>query len=688
MHDAVRTAAVAAVLGAGDREPALDHVARVATLALPAIAAVISTERAGGEVYKAWWGIPEPLAARRTVPLLESLTRGVLREGRVLAVTDTGATGNALAHAFDWAAWLGAPLRLGDVTVGALWVADGARRNWSERDVALLEGLGATAVQILLALADRHTAGVRLRDHSARYEALSADLSAGVWCVDLDVPVATSLTPADQAAHILEHARLAECNEAFAHALARTFPEDLLGARFTALFDGAGTSVRTALTDFVRNGYSLPRVRLPAPSGARAVRDWTWGLEGVVDAGRLVRVWGVVRWPTDAATGQAAAAATGVAAAGQKADALGRLAAGVAHEFNNVLTTIRGRAELALRDSGSEPWAADLVEIRQASDRAVALTRQLYAFGREHEPSPELMRPDRTAAGVDTVLQHLAGDRVTAFRTDWAPDTGPVFADVGGFERALVHLVSWLRDAAPAGGQLRLWTANERLTGSEAAELGIAPGPCVVMAVTHSLLRLDADTIARIVEPEFSPRGVGGSEGLVAALAYARRSQGNVRITSDEHGTTIALVFPRRAQVPGRKAVAGDDAPAATGGGETVLVVEDQESVRGVARRTLLLQGYNVMEAENAEVALELAAAYVGRIHVLLTDVMMPGLSGTELAQRIGEIRPDARIVLMSGFAGDLRPTVEAQPGAAFLEKPFTPMVLARTIRQVLDRTD
>jgi len=317
----------------------------------------------------------------------------------------------------------------------------------------------------------------------------------------------------------------------------------------------------------------------------------------------------------------------------------------------------------------------------------VTLTRQLFAFGREHVARPELLRPDRVAAAIETVLQHLTGDGAE-FVTRYAADTGRILADVGGLERALVHIVSWLRDVAPAGGRILITTENMDVAQTTAGPvLRIEPGPYVALCVTHARLRLDADIIARIVEPEFSPLGLGGSEGLVAAFAFVRRSGGDIRITSDADGTRLALLFPRQTEDPGRPSETAAETPLRGGGAETVLIVEDEEGVRAVARRTLLLQGYTVMEAENAQVALDLASAYAGHIHVLLTDVIMPGLTGTQLAQRIRAQRPDTRVVLMSGYTGDQLPEAEMRHGTVFLEKPFTPMTLARVVRQTLDRT-
>lgn len=689
MHDPERAATLAAVLALPVREPALDQLVQLATRVLPATAAVLSTTRENSEFYKAWSGIPEPLAQRRMVPLVESLARSVLGDGRVVAFEDTAATGNKLAQAFDWVAWLGVPLRFEGAPIGALWAADTVPRSWQSEHIARLEELAATAVHVLASLADRRMLDASLRDRTARYEALASSVGHGVWCAELEQAVPTRLPAADQVQRIIEHARLSECNAAFARAFGAAFQEDLLGARLSALFDPGAAGPRSALAEFVRSGYSLARMRVPGPVGGAGPREWTGNLEGVVEEGHLVRVWGVVhslaRDAHDAI--QVARESDEPGRGALRAEAIGRLASGVAHEFNNLLTTIRGRAELALRDHEDEPTAADLIEIRKATDRAVTLTRQLSAFGREHVARPELLRPDRVAAAIETVLQHLTGEGAE-FATRYAPDTGRILADVGGIERALVHIVAWLRDVAPAGGRILITTENTDVVQTTAGPaLTVAPGPCVALGVTHSRLRLDADIIARIVEPEFSPLGLGGSEGLVAALAFVRRSGGDLRITSDPEGTRLALLFPRQAEIPGRAAETAAETPVRGGGAETVLIVEDEEGVRAVARRTLLLQGYTVMEAENAQVALELASAYAGHIHVLLTDVVMPGLTGTQLAQQIQARRPDTRVVLMSGYTGDLLPEDAVRRGTAFLEKPFTPMTLARVVRQTLDRT-
>ncbi|MCI0436209.1 MAG: response regulator [Gemmatimonadetes bacterium] len=684
--DAGHAARLSALLAAPEREPVLDHLVCLAAGVLRASAVVLSTSRDHRECYKAWHGIPEPLARRGTVPLAESLTRPVLAEGRTIALDDVTPTGNTLALAFDWMAWLGAPLLVDGTAIGALWAVDSKSREWQTWHIDIIEQLAAAAVHTLTACAERHKVDALLRDRNARYDALAATVPHGVWGADLLEPVPTRLPLDEQVQRIIEHARLSECNPAFARAFGAAYQEDLLGARLSLLFDTEEGRARAALTEFVRNGYQTARLRVVRQAGASVPREWTGSLAGVVEDDHLVRVWGIAR--VDGARQDAAAATPPEeqARASHGADALGRVAAGVAHEFNNLLTTIRGRTELALRDREDEPSAADLLEIRKATDRAVVLNRQLIAFGRKRPENPGPLRPACVIAGLETVLQHLAGDGIE-FAARRANDTGRIVADLGGFERALLHLISWLRDASPAGGRVLVTSRNvDRSELPADSHRSIPVGRCVVVSVTHSLLRLDQDTIARITEPDFSPLGLGGTEGLVSAMSFVRRSGGDVLITSDEDGIVLSLVYPAAGEEPAARTEPAGDAPVAAG--ETVLIVEDEEGVRAVARRTLLLQGYTVMEAEDAQVALDLASAYAGQIHVLLSDVVMPGLTGPQLASRLRAMRPETRVILMSGYAGDMLPDEELRRGTIFLEKPFTPMTLARIVRQTLDRTD
>jgi signal transduction histidine kinase/CheY-like chemotaxis protein len=659
-----------AFLASPNHEQSLDRVTDLARVALGAQSAVLSCVREGGEYFKSMAGLPQSLAERRSVPLIESLCRAALLEGRSTAVESGLGRTSAIAQAFGWAACLAVPVHGRARPLGALWVVSDFDRRWTDRDHELLARFAAHAAEIAIAAEAREHVHAEARDRLARFVALAGSIPDGLWCVAFEDPIATSLPAATQVERMFEHGRLVECNDVLARLLGAGFAEDLLALPLGELIDRTSGGVQMALVDFVSNGYRLESLTTPVPHGRAAERREIANLAGVLDDGRLTRLWGVVRADVTRVTPTVGPPPS--------LDAIARLAGGVAHEFNNLLTTIRGHTELALRDRQDD---ADLAEIRRATDRAKALTRQLLAFSRKPSARPRVVDPRTLVADLETVLHHLLGESrpLTVRRS---PGTGLVRADLAQVERALIQLVSFIRDATPVAGQVLIDIAEtERTTPAGPA------APAVGIRVSHPALVLESDALASIAASPFGDLTLRGADGLVAAFALVRQNGGDILVESDaRQGTSFLILFPRLAD--GSRETRE---PAETEGllaeAETILVVEDEDAVRAVARRTLLIQGYTVMEAENAQVALDLAAGYPGRIHLLLTDVVMPGLSGPFLAERLRSERTDTRVLFMSGYSGDIIPPgVRARDG--FLEKPFTPMSLARAVRQTLDRVE
>ncbi|PYP00978.1 MAG: hybrid sensor histidine kinase/response regulator [Gemmatimonadetes bacterium] len=375
----------------------------------------------------------------------------------------------------------------------------------------------------------------------------------------------------------------------------------------------------------------------------------------------------------------------------QKMEAVGRLAGGIAHDFNNILTAITGYADLLLEDlRPSDSRHQDVAEIRKAADRAAGLTRQLLAFSRQQVLQPSVIDVRTLVGDLEKMLGRLLGEDVE-LSTRLAPDTGRVKADPGQLEQVLMNLAVNARDAMPQGGKLTLETSNVDLSEGYAADHYPArPGPYVMIAVTDSGTGMSEETQAHMFEPFFTTKEKGKGTGLGLATVYGiiKQSGGFIWVYSElGHGTTFKLYLPRvdesadlsRGPAPARS-------PAARGS-ETVLLAEDEAPVRAVARQVLERHGYTVLEAPTAEAALDIAARYSGTIHLLLTDVIMPGLSGRELATRLADLRPEARVIFMSGYTDDAvtRHGV-LEPGLAYLQKPFTPDTLGRKVREVLDR--
>ncbi len=372
-------------------------------------------------------------------------------------------------------------------------------------------------------------------------------------------------------------------------------------------------------------------------------------------------------------------------------EAIGQLAGGVAHDFNNMLTAIRGYTELVREHLpvADEQDRADLGQVLLAADRATALTRQLLAFGRKQMLEPRVLDPDVIVSEIVPMLRRLLGAQV-ALTTRSAPDVGLIRVDPSQLEQVIVNLAVNARDAMPAGGALTIETANADLDEAYVARHPSAiAGPHVMLAVADTGTGMDAATLARIFEPFFTTKGSGQGTGLGLATVYGivQQSGGSIEVDSEPgQGTTFRVYFPR---LIGESSVAVTQ-PAATTlptGSETILLVEDEPAIRALARRTLSDLGYNVLEAGNGTTALGVAAACTRAIDLLVTDLIMPGMHGVELAEQLSVAQPSMRTLLVSGFADDsvIRHGV-VERDHAFLPKPFSGEALAQTVRDVLDR--
>src|SRR5437879_2516769 len=375
----------------------------------------------------------------------------------------------------------------------------------------------------------------------------------------------------------------------------------------------------------------------------------------------------------------------------QKMEAVGRLAGGIAHDFNNILTAITGYADLLLEDLGaSDPRRQDADEIHKAADRAAGLTRQLLAFSRQQVLQPTVLEVNKLVSDLEKMLRRLLGEDVE-LSTRLAPTTGRVKADPGQLEQVVMNLAVNARDAMPNGGKLTLETANVDLDEAYAADHYPArAGPFVMLAVSDTGIGMSEETQVHMFEPFFTTKEKGKGTGLGLATVYGiiKQSGGFIWVYSEVgHGTTFKLYLPRVEELAERAAAPAPARTRPARGTETVLVVEDEAPVRNVARQVLERHGYSVLEAPSAEAALDIATRYSGTIHLLLTDVVMPGLNGRELASRLADLRPDARVIFMSGYTDDAvtRHGV-LEPGSAYVQKPFTPDAIARRVREVLDQ--
>jgi PAS domain S-box-containing protein len=373
----------------------------------------------------------------------------------------------------------------------------------------------------------------------------------------------------------------------------------------------------------------------------------------------------------------------------QRLESVGRLAGGVAHDFNNLLTAIFGYADLLAADlPANSPALADVAEIRTAATRAASLTRQLLAFSRQQVLQPVVLNLNDVVGDVEKMLERLLGADV-ALATHLAPDLGNVKADAGQLEQVIVNLTVNARDAMPTGGKLTIETANAELGDDYVdAHRPVVPGRYVMLAVSDTGMGMDEATKARLFEPFFTTKEPGKGTGLGLATVYGivKQSGGYIWIYSEpSHGSTFKVYLPRvdALAVELRQTSAASGSPTGT---ETVLIAEDDELLLPLARGLLARLGYRVLEARDEATALAVAQAHVGEIHLLVSDIVMPGKSGVQLAQELAASRPRMRVLYISGYTDETIVRYGLlDPGAYFLQKPFTPDVLARKVREVLD---
>jgi PAS domain S-box-containing protein len=553
--------------------------------------------------------------------------------------------------------WLGVPLRTPAATIGVLVVQHYEDENaYTERDQ---EFLGSVGGQIALAI-ERKRSEEKVRESEARLRVLVEQLPAVLWTVDRSLMFTSALGAG--------FARL------------KIKPDELVGMSLLDYFETADQTF------------------LPIAAHRRAVAgepmtfhvEWKSGsyachVEPLRDSDGQVS--GAICMSLDITDRKQLEEQLRQA---QKMEAVGRLAGGIAHDFNNLLMVIQGYSDLLVeRLPDGDPLRRNAEQIQMASQRASSLTRQLLAFSRKQMLAPKILNVQSVVAEMEKILRRLIGEDVQ-LETSSAPDLGLIKADRSQIEQVILNLAVNARDAMPQGGRLTIETANVELDASYSHPPAVlSPGRYVMLAVTDNGCGMDAETQAHVFEPFFTTKEKGKGTGLGLATVYGvvKQSGGYVWVYSEPgRGTSFKIYLPRieETAVP-----AGRDGKSETQiperGSETILLVEDEKGVRELAREYLASSGYTVIEAEDGHTALELAAMHVGPIHLLLTDVVMPGISGRELAERVSQIRPGIKIIYMSGYTdqavvhhGILR------NDAVLLQKPFTLMTLAGKLREML----
>ena len=375
----------------------------------------------------------------------------------------------------------------------------------------------------------------------------------------------------------------------------------------------------------------------------------------------------------------------------QKMESVGQLAGGVAHDFNNLLTVILGSAELMAEHlRAADPLQEDLREIKEAGNRAKSLTSQLLAFSRRQVLQPRVIDLTELVRDMDRLLRRLIGEDIE-LRTAIATDTWPVEADRGQIESILVNLAVNARDAMPKGGKLTIETANADLDDSYAREhVGVEPGDYAMVAVTDDGVGMDAQTRERVFEPFFTTKTMETGTGLGLSMVYGivRQHGGFIWLETEPGlGSCFKIYLPRVVGGPATGPDARETGAAPRSQpGETVLVVEDERGVRRLVARMLTRIGYQVLVARDGLDAETVANDHDGPIHLLLTDVVMPGLGGKQVADRLAATHPDMRVLYMSGYTDDtIVDHGVLDPGTQFIQKPFSGAAVARRVREVLD---
>jgi PAS domain S-box-containing protein len=369
----------------------------------------------------------------------------------------------------------------------------------------------------------------------------------------------------------------------------------------------------------------------------------------------------------------------------EKMQAIGQLAGGIAHDFNNLLTVINGYCDLLLAGKGAAHQRQYLEMIRQAGERASGLTQQLLAFSRKQVTRTEAVDINSIVSEVVRLSRRLIGENIRVAE-DLCGGDGTVMADAAQIRQMLMNLVINARDAMPEGGELRIATSIEELNAHLATQLDLPLGAYLALAVSDSGIGMDESVRSHIFEPFFTTKDVGKGTGLGLSTVYGavRQSRGAILVESEPgRGTTFRIYLPKAHQ-PGSPAERREAPRKLRRAARTVLVVEDEDSVRRLITDLLKRDGYDILEAANAQEALILAAGRRSAIHLLVTDMVMPGATGRELAERLRLLHPESKVVLVSGYSESLNAAASLDEGISYLQKPFTPEHLTRVVRETL----
>jgi two-component system cell cycle sensor histidine kinase/response regulator CckA len=535
---------------------------------------------------------------------------------------------------------------------------------------------------LLIDVTERKLADQALRESEERYRAFVEGSSEGIFRMEYDPPIPCNLPFEEQFRLGLENGYMAECNDAMAKMYGRSSARDLIGKRLTEFLVLRDPVTLKFMENFIRSGYRTAEQESREIDAQGHTRTFRNTMTGIVEDGHWVRTWGITRDVTERMQLEEQLRNA------QQMEAIGRLAGGIAHDFNNILSIIMGHGELLLRTANLDEQGRNGVDqIRRAAQRAASLTQQLLAFSRKQVLQPRVLDLNEAVTDVRNMLARIIGEDIELVANLHA---APVFikADPGQVEQVLMNLAINARDAMPQGGKLMMETSWEEITADSARDLEVRPGHYGLLKVTDTGHGIDATTLPHIFEPFFTTKPWGKGTGLGLAMVYGimKQSGGGIQVESTSGtGTTFRIYLPGQdGATPGRRVRTADMVVA--GGSETILLTEDEPDLRQLARIFLEDYGYNVLEASSAHEALQRSEEFREPIHLLLTDVIMPGMSGRQLAERILPNRPNMKIMYMTGYTDDMVVQHKVlEPGVQLLQKPFTKLDLAEKVRSILD---
>jgi two-component system, cell cycle sensor histidine kinase and response regulator CckA len=558
---------------------------------------------------------------------------------------------------------------------GEVWVRD-------EAVVVRDHGTGRRLTRgMLIDITERKHADDALRRSEESYRMFVAQSSEGIYCTEYDPPIATDLPVDQQVALGLATGYIAECNDAMARMYGLSHADDLTGKRLSDLL-AAEHSMKEFMATFIKSGYRVADWESHERDAQGGSRIFRHTVTGIVSDGRLVRSWGIQRDVT------ARVHLEEQLRNAQQLEAIGRLAGGVAHDFNNILSIIMGHGELLRSSVGQDDLARNgLEQIRRAAERAASLTQQLLAFSRKQVLQPKVLDLNESVAEVQKMLSRVIGEDIELVAS-LQPSLASVKADPGQVEQVLMNLAVNARDAMPQGGKLTMETSNVELTADQARELQLPPGLYVRLRVIDSGHGMDSETLTHIFEPFFTTKATGKGTGLGLATVYGivKQSGGSIQVLSHAgSGTEFSVFLPAAADLV-RKPSDRAGTEVIGGGTETILIVEDEPDLRELTRVFLEAYGYRVLLSSGADEAIRMAEDSPQPIDLLLTDVIMPGMSGRQLAEKILSRRPGTKIMYMTGYTDDMVVQHKVlEPGVQLLQKPFSKRDLALKVRTTLD---